>query len=140
MRWLLDTAVFVYAVGTDHEYREPCRAIVEALAEQSVEGEISVEAVQEFLHQRVRRTGRRAEAVRLARHVASLCTVHDVTAADLHTALDLFQAHPQLHARDAVHAATALNRGIGAILTPDDAFDDIEGLTRIDPVQAAASL
>lgn len=139
-RALIDSAVFVYAVGTDHRYREPSRLIVHALARNDFQGEASVEVVQEFLHQRVRRTGDRVDAVRLARHVAGLCPLHDVTVADLRMALELFGRHDALQARDAIHAATAVNRGITAIISPDTDFDGLEQLLRIDPVDAASAL
>jgi uncharacterized protein len=139
-RALIDSAVFVYAVGADHPYREPCRRLVDALGRDAFQGEISVEAVQEFLHQRIRRTGDRAEATRLARHMAGLCPLHDVTVADLRAALELVAAYDQLQARDAIHAATALNRGIAAIISPDPDFDGLAHLQRIDPADAAAAL
>ena len=45
-----------------------------------------------------------------------------------------------LQMRDAIHAATALNRGIDLILSPDTGFDDVEGLERLDPMDAEATL
>lgn len=139
-RVLIDTAVFVYAVGVEHPYRQSCRQLVDALAQQRFEGEASVEAVQEFCHQRARRTGDRLEAARSARQVAALCALHEVSVEDLRTALELFATHERLRARDAVHAATALNRGIGVIISPDDAFEDVVGLQRLDPRDAAVAL
>ena len=139
-RALWDTAVFIYAVGGDHPLRSPSRQLLRALAEQRTEAEASVEMVQEFLHQRARRTGSREEATERARQVAALCTLHDVTAPDLRLALELFEGHDRLHARDAIHAATALNRGIGLIVSPDQAFDGITGLRRVPLEQAAAEL
>jgi len=139
-RALLDSAVFIYAVGVEHHYRNSCRALVDGLARQAFDGEASVEAVQEFLHQRARRTGDRAQAASSAGHVSVLCVLHDVTVGDLRLALDLFRAHERLHARDALHAATALNRGIGTIISPDDAFEGVDGLQRLDPVAAARRL
>jgi uncharacterized protein len=139
-RVLLDSAIFIYAVGTEHPLREPCRRLVDALGRDLVLGEASVEAVQEFLHQRVRRTGDRAGAVRLARHVAGLCPLHDVTVGDLRTALELFGQHERLHVRDALHAATALNRGIPLIVSPDPGFDGLAHLRRVEPAEAAASV
>jgi predicted nucleic acid-binding protein len=137
-RVLLDTAVFVYAVGVEHPHRAPSRALVRALAEQRMVGEASVELVQEFLHQRARRTGDRLDAVRRAEQVAALCSLHDVTPDDLRLALRLFGEHGELHARDAIHAATALNRGIGVIVSPDPAFDGVLGLRRL-PIEGAAA-
>jgi len=46
----------------------------------------------------------------------------------------------RLSARDALHAATALNRGVPTIVSPDEAFDDVPQLERIDPLRAAARL
>jgi predicted nucleic acid-binding protein len=132
-RFLYDTNVFVYAVGGPSPYREACRGIVERAAEGRLAGEASVDLVQEFLHQRMRRTGDRALAATAARHVVPLCTLHDVTAADLTLALSLFERHPALSARDATFAALALNRGLDAILTADAGFEGVDGLERIDP-------
>lgn len=96
-------------------------------------GEASVDLVQEFLHQRARRTGDRQEAVRRAGLIPSLCRLHDVERRDLVLALELFDRTPALDARDAAFAAVALNRGIAIILSPDRAFDGVDGLQRVDP-------
>jgi predicted nucleic acid-binding protein len=45
---------------------------------------------------------------------------------------------PGLDVADAVSAATALNRGIGAILSADRDFDAVPELERIDPADARA--
>jgi hypothetical protein len=139
-RFLYDTLVFVYAVGRPHPYRDPCRRIVELASEGSLRGEASVELVQEFLHVRYRRTGDRAAAVRESRWVAAIGTLHPVTIDDMRSALTLFETVDGLSARDAVHAATALNRGIDAIVTADTAFDGVRSLQRIDPADAARLL
>jgi predicted nucleic acid-binding protein len=66
--------------------------------------------------------------------------LHDVTAADLRLALRLHADADGLDAADALHAATALNAGIDLLVSPDTAFDDVAGLTRLDPAEAAARL
>jgi predicted nucleic acid-binding protein len=137
-RFLYDTAVFVYAIGGDHPYRAPCREIVGRAARGELAGEASVDLVQEFLHQRARRTGDRQEAVRRARLLPALCRLHDFDRRDLVRALDLFATNDALHARDAGFAAVALNREIGVILSPDQAFDAVPGLRRVDPLDAEA--
>ena len=109
-RVLLDTAVFVYAVSTDHRYRVPCRRLLEAVAAGDLVAEVSALAVEECLHQRARSTGDRASAVRVAGNVATLCTVHDLGRPELTLGLQLFADFPTLSARDALHAATAINR------------------------------
>jgi predicted nucleic acid-binding protein len=137
-RFLYDTAIFVYAVGGDHPYRDPCAAIIGRAGRGELRGEASVDLVQEFVHQRARRTNDRHEAVRRAKEIPQLCRLHDVERRDLPMALELFARQPRLSARDALFAAVALGRGIAAILTPDRAFDDVDGLARVDPLDAAA--
>lgn len=141
-RFLYDTSVFVYALGGDHPYREPCREIVRRAATGDLQGEASVDLLQELVHQRLRRGGDRAGAAATTRNVAKLVWLHPLETNDVQRGIDLFEAHPQLDARDAVFAALALNRGIDAILATDRAFDEVEGLERIDPAdeQALVSL
>jgi uncharacterized protein len=132
-RFLYDTSVFVYALGGDHPYREPCRELVRRAAGGDLQGEASVDLLQELVHQRTRRTGSRDDAVKAARRVAKLAWWHPLEPNDVQRGIDLFEAHPDLDARDAVFAALAINRGIDAILATDRAFDGIDGLERIDP-------
>jgi len=137
-RFLYDTSIFVYALGMDHPYREPCRAIVHRATVGELQGEASTDLLQELAHQRVRRTGDRSAAAKSARNVAKLAWWHPVEPSDAQRGLDLFQAHANLSARDAVFAALALNRGIDAILATDRAFEEVDGLERIDPADERA--
>ena len=139
-RVLLDSAIFIYAVGVDHPYRDPCRQLLEALEAERYRGEVSALAVEETLHQRACRTGDRESARRVARSVMTLCPVHDLTTADVALGLRLFGTSARLNARDVLHAATALNRGIPVVISPDKAFDDVPQLERLDPMQAVARL
>lgn len=136
-RFLYDTAVFAHAVGGEHPLRAPCQAIVRAAAAGALRGEASADLPQELAHVRLRRTGDRAAAALAARHAASLCVIHEVNADDAALGLDLFEAHHRLDARDALFAAVALRRNLGAILSPDRAFDDVPGLHRVDPANQA---
>jgi uncharacterized protein len=133
VRFLYDTAIFVYALGAAHPYRKPCRAIVERAAAGELTGEASVDLVQEFAHQRFRQTHDRAAAVDAARDVARLCRLHDLRRVDIVLGLSLYRENERLTARDASFAAVALNRGVALLLSPDRAFDDVPGLDRVDP-------
>jgi uncharacterized protein len=132
-RFLYDTSIFVYALGREHRYREPCREIVRKAAAGDLQGEASGDLLQELMHQRARRTGDRREAAEAARRVAKLAWWHPLEPNDVQRGIDLFENYDNLDARDAVFAALALNRGIDAILATDRAFDEIDGLERIDP-------
>jgi predicted nucleic acid-binding protein len=141
-RFLYDTSVFVYALGGEHAYREPCREIVRRAAAGDLQGEASGDLLQELVHQRLRRTGDRVAAAQAARNVAKLAWWHPLEPNDVQRGIDLFQNHDNLDARDAVFAALAINRGIDAILSTDRAFDGVDQLERIDPAdkQAVATL
>lgn len=137
-RFLYDTSIFIYALGGDHPYREPCREIVRRAAIGELQGEASADLLQELVHQRLRRTGDRQGAAKTTRNVAKLAWWHPLEPNDVQRGIDLFETHPELDARDAVFAALALNRGIDAILATDRAFDGIDDLERIDPADERA--
>ncbi|HEV3070297.1 MAG TPA: type II toxin-antitoxin system VapC family toxin [Solirubrobacteraceae bacterium] len=137
-RFLFDTGVFVYALGDEHRYREPCRAILREVQSRRLAAEASVELIHEFAYVRLRRLANRADAARSAHAISRSLSLHTVERGDIERALDLWSEHAQLDVRDAIFAAQALNRGIEAILSPDGDFDGIPGLQRIDPADAQA--
>ena len=137
-RFLYDTSIFIYAMGREHSYREPCREIMRLGGSEELKGEASADLLQELAHQRYRRTGNREEAAEAARTATTLCRLHPLEPTDVLRGIDLFETHPRLDARDAVFAAVALNRGIDAILATDRAFDEVRGLERIDPADERA--
>lgn len=135
---LFDTGVFIYALGGEHPYREPCRAILREIKSGRIASEASVELIHEFAHVRCRRGIPRAAAAEDALDIAGASRLHTVTSSDIEHALELWREHERLDMRDAIFAAQALNRGIDAILSPDRGFDEISGLERIDPADDAA--
>jgi hypothetical protein len=137
-RFLLDTGVFVYALGVEHPYREPCRAILRELRGGHIVGEASVELIHEFAYVRGRKGIARSVAAGDARDIAATFQLHVVEPSDVTRALELWCEHQRLDMRDAIFAAQALNRSIDAILSPDGDFDGIPGLQRIDPADANA--
>lgn len=137
-RFLYDTGVFIYALGGDHHYRDPCRAILDNGERGRLAAEASVELVHEFAYVRLRQGVTRAEAAESARAIADACPLHVVEPTDIERALELWCKYERLDMRDAIFAAQALNRDIEAILSADRGFDGIPGLQRIDPVDADA--
>ncbi|MGQ0480154.1 MAG: type II toxin-antitoxin system VapC family toxin [Pseudonocardia sp.] len=139
-RFLFDTAVFVYARGTDHPYRDPYRELLRHCQDGSLNGEASVELVQEFGHL-LRRRGLDGAAVRdQSLAAAALCRLHEFGVPELRLALSLVASVAGLGMRDAVHAATALRQGISLVVTPDRIFDEVSGLERLDPRHAVERL
>jgi predicted nucleic acid-binding protein len=137
-RFLFDTGVFIYALGGEHFYREPCRAILREMRGGQLAGEASLELIHEFTYVRGRKMVARREAAEAARDIADICRLQVVEPSDIERALDLWSTYEQLDMRDAIFAAQALNRDIDAILSPDRDFDGIPGLERIDPADAEA--
>jgi uncharacterized protein len=137
-RFLFDTGVFIYALGGEHHYREPCRTILGEVRSKRIAAEASVELIHEFAYVRLRQMGSRDAAARSAHAIERSFSLHTVEPPDIERALDLWSGHKRLDVRDAIFAAQALNRSIDAILSPDRGFDEVTGLERIDPADSAA--
>lgn len=88
-RFLLDANVVLYATGTAHRYRDPCRHLVALADDGLLRPEASVELAREVLWARARRLGDRAQALQDARDAGALCALHPVEPADLETTLAL---------------------------------------------------
>lgn len=129
---VLDTTVLVYAVGDEHDLREPARAIVQAVENASVQATTTVEAVQEFVHVRARRTGR-ADAAALGRAYATLLSpLLQPSEKELLAGLRLFERDEGLGAFDAVLVASAIAAGADALVSADRSFAGIRGLRWVD--------
>jgi predicted nucleic acid-binding protein len=130
---VIDTTVLVYAVGTDHPLNERCRALVAAVTDGRVEATTTVEVIQEFVHVRARRRGRRDAAKRgreLIRLLGPLIVPSD---AELALGLELFEQRETLGAFDAVLAAAAKLAGADAVVSADRAFAAVPGIEHLDP-------
>lgn len=132
---LIDTTIGVYTLGEDDPRRKPCRDLLS----RAVLGEFrlyaSVEMVQELVHHRLRKTGNRHTATADGHNLSAACTLLNFDREVLELSLELIEKVPTIRGRDAVHAATAIAYGIERIATTDRAFDDIPGITRIDPTE-----
>jgi len=133
---LIDSSILAYALGDPGPRREPCRAYLQSVTAGAGRAYASVEALQETLHHRIRRTGNPRAAASEIRDIAPLLVVLDFDREILERAVDLVE-RTSVRGRDAVHAATALAYGIDKIASADRAFDGIPGLIRIDPLTDA---
>lgn len=132
----LDTNVFLYTIGAPHPYKEPSGRILLLVASHPNVFVTDAEVFQEIIH--------RALAIRRWRetrpHFEGFLElmrerIHTVTAADVALAAALIEAHPGLRARDLIHLAVARRRDLTHIVTADRAFDDVDGITRLDPMR-----
>ncbi|MBX3194230.1 MAG: type II toxin-antitoxin system VapC family toxin [Microbacteriaceae bacterium] len=134
---LLDTSIGVYAIGDDDPRREPSRRLLTRAASGEFRAYASVEMIQELVHHRLRKTGDRQIAGAAGRHLSATCTLLPFDREVLDLSLELIERLPTIRGRDAVHAATALAYGIERIASTDRAFDEVPGLTRVDPREPA---
>ena len=130
---VLDTTVLVYAVGTEHSLRSPCRAVIGAVTSGDVVATTTVEVIQEFAHVRARRRSRQ-DAANLARSYAELLApLLPIDGEDLNAGLRLFERSDRLGPFDAVLAAAAIRHDATAVVSADRAFARVRGLRHLDP-------
>lgn len=130
---LLDANVFMYAAGADHPSKAAAARFLERVAADEVEAAIDAETLQEILHRyrAIRRWEDGRRVYDLARTLVPV--VLPVTVTVLDAARDLLDRHPSLMARDALHAAVALQHAGGEICSFDGDFDEIPGVRRSEP-------
>lgn len=118
----VDTNVFMYAVGREHPLREEAQAFFVDAVERGLVLVTSAEVIQELLHAYlpVNRVGTLDLALELIRR--STGTVWPVEAEDVLLARSLAETHPGLGARDLLHRACCLRRGVDALKTFDRAL------------------
>lgn len=133
---LLDTTVLVYAKGADHPLRDPCRRLIDAIADEEIEATTTVEVLQEFVHVRAQRRTR-SDAVALGGDYADLLApLLTVEEEHLRKGLSLFERYERLGAFDAVLAATALDADASALVSADVAFSQVSNLSHVVPDEA----
>jgi predicted nucleic acid-binding protein len=135
---LLDSAVVLYALGGASPRREACQDVLRQVADGYLEAYASTEMIQEVLHHRLRVTGDRARAAAQARDVMQLVTLVPFDRPVLVAAIDLAETS-SVRGRDAVHAATALTRGIERLVSTDQAFEAVPGLEWVRPEDLVAT-
>ncbi len=134
----VDTTIFMYAMGAESRFKDPCANILRAGAADRAVLVTSAETLQEVLH-RYRSIGRHKE-VRLTFEAISAAVQHvlPVTREDVEEARRLGErvgAGSVVSARDLVHAAIARRQGIREILTVDAGFASIPGVVVVDPLE-----
>jgi len=136
-RILLDSAIPLYAAGSQSPFKAPARELLAACATGDFDAYASVELIQEFVFHRLRMTHDRPRAVAEGRSLRNLITVLPFDDRVLDRALVLIES-TQIGGRDAVHAATACVNDVPIIASPDHAFDGIPGLKRLDAADLVA--
>ncbi|NND83816.1 MAG: type II toxin-antitoxin system VapC family toxin [Acidimicrobiia bacterium] len=136
MSVFIDSGVIMYAAGVPHPLREPCRTLLDRLAEGSVDAVTSAEVIQEIF-QRFNRMDQETGAAMAEAALDLFDPVLALTDDVMRRVPELAFDHPGVSARDLVHVATCQAYGIDTIVSPDEGFDAIPGITRVAPEDAA---
>lgn len=130
----IDVNIPIYAAGREHRYKEPCARILMMVARHPLEFVTSVEVLQELVHYYL--ASRRWEIGREVLRAFSEI-MHDriepIYEEDIILAARLADHHPQVSTRDLVHAAVMQRLGAERIISADTDFDQLPGITRLDP-------
>jgi len=130
---LVDSNVLMYAAGAEHPNKAASVAFLERVARGEIDAAVDAEVLQEVMHRyrSLRRwaDGRRVYA--LARDIFPY--VVPITTEIVDRAKALLDEDGSLSARDAVHAAVALEHGMKGVCTFDLDFERIQGCARIAP-------
>jgi uncharacterized protein len=121
----VDTNVFMYAVGREHPLRERARRFFIDAAESGQVLVTSAEVLQELLH--VYLPADRLETLEAALTLARgrMAAVWPVDVEDVELARALVTRHPGLRARDLLHVASCMRRGVERAMTFDRALGAI---------------
>lgn len=135
-RVFVDANVPMYAGGAASPQKADCLAFMRKVAEGKIAGTSSTEILQEILHRYLH-----LKRPELARQVfdgfrAVIPTMFAVEPEDLDEARRLMDAYPRAKARDLVHLAVMVRRGIKVIVSYDEDFDDFNEVTRVGADQA----
>ena len=130
----IDVNIPIYAAGREHRYKEPCARILMIVERHPLEFVTSVEVLQELVHYYL--ASRRWEIGREVLRTFSEI-MHDrvepIYEDDILLAARLADHHPQVSARDLVHAAVMQRLGADRVISADTDFDKLPGITRLDP-------
>lgn len=136
--YFLDANILMYAAGSAHPLREPCREALKTAVDQEIRLVTDAEVLQEILH-RYFSIGRPGSARTVHRAAIDLCDeVLPIEAKHTEGALELLLQHPELTPRDAVHVATMQDHGLELLLSTDQDFDSLSQIERIDPAEFAS--
>lgn len=135
--YFMDSNVAIYAVGSEHPYRDVCGEILRRAERSEIEVVISAEILQEILYHYAGR-GQAEKGMAVAERLMDIvAAVWPVDRKDIERAMDLMRGNTAIKTRDAIHTAVMLNHDLTDILSADTDFDLIGDIQRTDPLKLA---
>ncbi len=136
----IPTNIPIYASGPPFPLREPCVQIMDAIGRGRLLATIDVEVLQELMHFAYRRRQLDRGLMVSSGLLTIVDTVYPYEQPDALAMMDLMRRVPGLSARDAIHAAVMQRRGLTHIVTADNDFARVPGITALDPFTTAELL
>ncbi len=132
----IDANVPVYAAGGEHPYKEPCSRVLRMAALVPQPFVTDSEVLQELMH-RYLALGRWTLGRTVLHAFAEVMDgrIEPVLTEDVLSASRLAYRHPDVSARDLVHAAVMQRLGASRIISADADFDRLTGIDRLDPAR-----
>jgi uncharacterized protein len=127
----VDANIPMYLIGDDHRHKVDSQRLVERFASERRRLVTSSEVFQELLHRYMAPDRRPAVEVAFRALSDIVDNVFSVRKEDVFVAKDLTHAHPQLSARDALHAAVMRRNHVRQILSFDRGFDLLPDIVRV---------
>lgn len=135
IEYFLDTNIFMYAAGKQHEFKEPCVSIISRVQTGELTAAIDTEVFQEVLY-RYHHINLSGKGVDLAWNIMDIgLDVLPITKKEIEISLYLYKQYQNkgVSPRDIIHIATMMQNGIEKIVSVDRHFDVIEEVERINP-------
>ncbi len=132
--FFLDVNVPMYAAGAHHPYKAACTWLMQEVAAGRLIVAMDTEIIQEVLH-RYGSIQKWETGITMALDLLDLVPrLYPVGAQDIKRAIELFRRFTPagVKARDTLHAAVMQTNGLTYILSTDQHFDRIEGITRVN--------
>jgi len=128
----VDSNVPMYLVGRPHPHKLDAQRLLERAVADGQKLVTSAEVFQEILH-RYTALGRR-DAIQPAWDVLAAITdeVFAIALADVDRARAIVLERRTLSARDGLHAAVMQGHGVSQIMSFDQGFDNLPGISRIE--------
>lgn len=132
----IDANIVLYAAGDDERFKQACSQVLKLAVDEPGTCVTSAEVLQELLYVTIRRSRHDRVA-----QVLEVCLsavggrVEPVYGLDVLAAAELAAGNRSLQSRDLVHLAVMNRLGIAAIVSSDRAFDRVQGIARLDPLE-----
>lgn len=115
--WLIDTNIFIYAVGKPHSNQEDSKKIIEKAVAYPENYNISTEILQEILHV-YHNKNQIEKGIDLVNSILDIFpNPFQISTEEIKRGCNLLKKHKTLTVRDALHAAVVKNNNLEGIIT-----------------------